>query len=144
MAALPLPRNLCHSSRVCLVIATLGFALEMSGQFDAALACFWLSHVPRARIAEFLDGLVKRLDPRSRVLLADNVFDPDSGGRFVEEARSEDTYRMRPDGQGGEAKVLKNYFTCDELGEMLRSMHNVTVTYGERYWWVRFETPGAP
>src|SRR5919202_5925225 len=50
-----LPRN------VTLLVGDAYDLRRVPGEFDAALAMFWLSHVPRARLRAFLDGLNARL-----------------------------------------------------------------------------------
>src|SRR5919202_6089464 len=49
------------------------------GDFDGALAMFWLSHVPRTRLRRFLDAFHARLQPGAIVFLADNVYLPGVG-----------------------------------------------------------------
>ena len=71
------------------------------GTFDAGLANFFLSHVPKARLAEFLAGLHKKLGPNAIVFLADDVDVPGLGGQSAARPGNEDTIRLRtlPDGQ---------------------------------------------
>ncbi len=114
---------------------------KLQGKFDACLACFWLSHVSRTRVKEFLDGLHKRLEPGSRCFLADNLYDPNVGGVLVEEPGNADTYKIRTWRDGSENKVLKNYYPEDELQTMLAGMNNLQIHYGPCYWWVIYETP---
>ena len=45
-----------------------------AGQFEAAFAGFWYSHVPKARQQAFLRGLCAVLKPGSQVVLLDNRF----------------------------------------------------------------------
>lgn len=113
------------------------------GEFDAAVACFWLSHVPRAEIAAFLRGLHGRLKAGSRVFMADNVYIEGFGGEFTRSESSEDTYRVRQDQSGKSSRVLKNYFSEEELRGFLSEMQAVEVIMGERFWWLTYETPGA-
>src|SRR5512136_527347 len=65
-------RNL-PPERVSFVRAD-AYGLEaVAGEFDAALAGFWWSHVTRARLGAFLDGLHRRLGSGA-VLFFDNRF----------------------------------------------------------------------
>src|ERR1051325_11390365 len=45
---------------------------ETLGRFDAALAVFWWSHIPRERVGEFLSSLHARLEPGARVVLMEH------------------------------------------------------------------------
>jgi SAM-dependent methyltransferase len=114
---------------------------DIDGRFDGFLACFWLSHVERGRLREFFDQVHARLEPGSRVFLADNVFTPDFGGEFVAEPGSIDTYRIRTWKDGSQHKVLKNYYTRQEFQDLLGDMRNLEIHIGPCYWWVSYETP---
>lgn len=116
---------------------------EVEGEFDGFVANFWLSHVPHAKLPDFLNGVRKRLKPGGRVFMADNVFVESFGGKFIQEPGEQDTYRIRVDKQGREHKVLKNYYTEEQLRQMLAGMNNVQIHVGPCYWWIMYETPGA-
>lgn len=116
---------------------------EVEGDYDAALANFWLSHVPGARITEFLRGLHGKLPPRSRVFMADNVYVPGVGGELVTPPGSEDTYKLRTLGDGSTHLVLKNYFGEGELREALQPYANsLKIQMGACFWWVSYELKG--
>jgi ubiquinone/menaquinone biosynthesis C-methylase UbiE len=78
---------------VSFMVADAFDLTSVPGSFDAALSCCWISHVPRSRLKEFLDGLHSRLETRSTVLLVDNVYVPGIGGEQIREG--EDTYKIR-------------------------------------------------
>jgi SAM-dependent methyltransferase len=116
---------------------------EIEGTFNACLACFWLSHVSRTRVAEFLSGVHSRLAPGSRVFLADNLYDPALGGVLLEDPESPDTYKIRTWSDGSEHRVLKNYYSEAELRSFAEGMANVQMHIGPCYWWIMYETPKA-
>lgn len=113
------------------------------GRFDGFLANYWLSHVSRTKIAGFLEGVHRRLEPGARVFMADNAYTEAFGGRFVQEEGEPDTYRIRTWKDGSEHKVLKNYYSEEEFRELLQGMQNVHINIGPCYWWVMYETPGG-
>ena len=73
------------------------------GPFDAVVAIFWLSHVPRARMPGFFATL-----PKAARFFADNTYVPGEGGELLPGV--EDTWKRR-----GEHVVLKNYFSEGDL-----------------------------
>ncbi len=127
---------------------TEGDAYELEiieGEFDAGLVMFWLSHVPRRRLEEFLRSLGERLGPGAQVFMADNVYVPGLGGELVEEPDSEDTYKRRESVQGEEELVLKNYFDEAGLRRLLKPYaRDLELTFGQNYWWAayRVRAPG--
>lgn len=114
---------------------------EVAGDFDACLANFWFSHVPRARIAEFLDGLHRRLEPGAVVLMADNVYDSEVGGELFTQAGVTDTYKRRKLDDGSEYVLLKNYYNAERLAAIFEPRClELNIHIGRSYWWVRYLT----
>src|SRR4051812_18647693 len=68
---------------------------RLSGDFDAGLAVFWISHVPRGRLDEFVGQFHRKLRPGAVVVMADNMNVPGVGGEFVSSADSADTCKVR-------------------------------------------------
>lgn len=92
------------------------YALDrVPGTFDAGLANFWLSHVPKARIGEFLTGLHVRLGSGAVVYMVDNCYVDGVGGELLHKDGEEDTYKLRTLADGSRHEVLKNYYNADEL-----------------------------
>jgi len=92
------------------------YALDAElGQFDAALAVFWWSHVPLSRIAEFVASLHRRLEPGARVVLMDNLYVSASSTPIAERDAEGNSYQLRRLADGSETRVLKNFPTETEL-----------------------------
>jgi len=108
----------------------------VKGDFDAALAGFWLSHVPKRRRQDFLSGLQSQLQPGSPTLLFDNNFIEGLGGKLVASNQTgSDTYKRRTVADGSAHVIVKNYFTVDELRELLAPYGTVIdITMGHWYW----------
>lgn len=116
------------------------YALEtVPGRFDAGLANFWFSHVPKARVKEFLDGFHKRLGPGAVVFMADNVYVPGVGGKLITRPGIEDTFKLRKLPEGSEHEVLKNYYSADQLRSILSPLASeLQVHVGKCFWWVSY------
>ena len=116
------------------------FALNvLPGQFDAAVANFWLSHVSKDRVGDFLEGLSRRLGSGARVVMADNVYLPGCGGELVTDDSSVDSYKRRKLEDGSEYLVLKNYYSEDQLRELFAAhATDLTVRVAKHFWWVSY------
>jgi demethylmenaquinone methyltransferase/2-methoxy-6-polyprenyl-1,4-benzoquinol methylase len=79
------------------------------GRFDAAFAGFWWSHVPLARLADWLRTLHERLAPGAVVVMMDNLYVPGSSTPISRRDNEGNTWQARrlPDGRVHE--VLKNF-----------------------------------
>jgi ubiquinone/menaquinone biosynthesis C-methylase UbiE len=110
---------------------------SVPGSFDAGLANFWLSHIPRIRLEEFLAGFHRRLGTGAVVFMADNSYIPWTGGQLVTRAGGDDTFKTRRLADGSEHPVLKNYYDAEELREILAPwVAAPEIHVGTYYWWV--------
>ena len=82
--------------------------------FDAAFAGFWWSHVPRARLAPWLDALHARLAPGAVVVLLDNRYVEGSSTPLARRDAEGNTYQVRHLDDGSTHEVLKNFPARDE------------------------------
>ena len=78
------------------------------------------------------------------MFFVDNVYVPGLGGEFVARENEEDTYKVRMLQNGSKHLVLKNYFTEQELARTFKQFSgnpdSVEVFYGDRYWYVKYES----
>ena len=112
---------------------------SIAGHFDAGLACFWFSHVPKARIGEFLDSFHFRLGTGATVFMADNTFVPGVGGELVARPGLDDTFKLRQLADGSTYEVLKNYYDTDQLRDFLEPRStDLRVNIGSCFWWISY------
>jgi ubiquinone/menaquinone biosynthesis C-methylase UbiE len=106
------------------------------GRFDAGLAVFWWSHVPRERVAEFLDSFHRCLTDGARVLFMDNVYAEGSSTPVCEVDSQGNTYQMRQLADGSRLRVLKNFPSEDELRERLLPYATSFAFEALQYYWL--------
>jgi SAM-dependent methyltransferase len=112
---------------------------SVPGKFDGGLANFWLSHVPKARVQEFLHGFHNKLRSKARVFMADNVYLPGVGGELLTHPGREDTFKLRELSDGTKHEVLKNYYDEAQLRALLSPVsHDLSIHTGKCYWWVKY------
>ncbi len=115
------------------------FALTADdGPFDAGLSMFWISHVPRARLQEFLRGFHAVLAQGATVLIADNRLVEGIGGNFVQKIDDENTYKIRTLDNGTQHEILKNYFEETELRQIFVAVQNLRIEMRQCFWWVEY------
>lgn len=106
-----------------------------SDGFNAALAVFWWSHVPREQVAGFLGRLHRVLKPGARVVFIDNTFVP---GESTPIRRTDDkgnAYQLRRIDNGETFEVLKNYPTEVELREAVEKVAvKIEIQWLKYYW----------
>ncbi|MSQ54079.1 MAG: class I SAM-dependent methyltransferase [Betaproteobacteria bacterium] len=130
-AAKPLPEG-----KVRFEIADAYALPDSLGTFDAALAVFWWSHVPRSRIVEFLASLHARLSSGARVLLLDNRFVEGSSTPVSGFDAEGNTFQMRRLADGSAVRVLKNFPSAADLRDAL-APHAATFEHLDLpYYWL--------
>jgi demethylmenaquinone methyltransferase/2-methoxy-6-polyprenyl-1,4-benzoquinol methylase len=113
------------------------YALAPSlGRFDGALAIFWWSHVPHARVAAFLDSLHARLEPGARVVLMDNRYIDGSSTPIAERDADGNTYQLRQLADGSDHRVLKNFPTEADLQAVLAPYARAFRYEALQYYWL--------
>lgn len=129
-------RKLAPDGGVVRFVLADAYRLEcLRGEFDAAFAGFWFSHVPKAAVGEFLEGLHRRLRPGARVLLFDNENVPGVGGELTGGGADGDTFKDRRLDDGTRVRVLKNYFGPGDLEALLAPwVEDLDVVHGAYYW----------
>jgi SAM-dependent methyltransferase len=117
---------------------------RFSRTFTGGFAGFWWSHIPKARIGEFLRGFHPLLSPGAKVVFIDNVY---VEGRSTPIARTDehgDTYQIRQLDNGSRHEVLKNFPTEPELREAMDGLAaEVRITF-LRYYWIMSYAPRIP
>jgi ubiquinone/menaquinone biosynthesis C-methylase UbiE len=114
---------------------------QIDGQrFDGAFAGFWWSHVPLARLPEWLETLHARLEPGARVVMLDNRHVDGSSTPIARRDHAGNTYQQRTLDDGSAHEVLKNFPTREEafaaLG--LRARNPEWIEY-VHYWILSYE-----
>ncbi len=117
------------------------YLLDGTGTFDAGLAMFWFSHVPKARIEEFLRGFHAACEKGSTVFMAENMLQEGVGGDLIRKPGIEDTFKRRTLEDGSVHEVLKNYYDRSELEALLSPFAtDLRVEMGRCFYRVRYTT----
>ena len=90
---------------------------EPDREVDGLFMGFWLSHIPRDRLAEFLALSRRWLKPGGRIAFIDSLDDPAS--RAVDHAPPADDRAVRTLGDGREFTIVKVFYDPDELRQAL-------------------------
>jgi len=117
------------------------YALSSSlGRFDAAIAIFWWSHVPRSRIGAFLASLHSRLEPGARVLYMDNRYVEGSSTPILERDAEGNSYQLRHLSDGSDNRVLKNFPSESQLrADLAPYARALSYRALEYYWLLEYE-----
>ena len=129
--AKPMPACVAFRAADAYTLAELG-----DERFDAAFAGFWWSHVPRARLAGWLQTLHARLEPGARVMLLDNLFVPGSSTPISHTDAQGDSWQQRPLDDGSVHAVLKNFPTRDEALAVLGPRARDALWTAHTHYWV--------
>jgi SAM-dependent methyltransferase len=129
----------------------VGFAIAdayglgtVTGEFNAAFAGFFWSHVPRQRVPAFLKSLHGRMGQGARVVLLDNRYVAGSSTPLSRRDEAGNTYQQRRLADGSEYEVLKNFPIPAELTAALRGeASGLRIMEFEYYWGVSYDITEA-
>lgn len=117
---------------------------EELGQFNAAFAGLWFSHVPVQARRAFLHSLHRRLSPGARVLFIDNSTVQLQDFPIAQTDAEGNTYQHRPLRDGSVHRVLKNFPTEAELRALIRPVASAcTFEPLDNFWLLEYEFNGV-
>ncbi len=116
------------------------YALDViSETFDAGLANFWFSHIPKSRLDDFLHQFHEKFVSDAVVFMADNIYIPGIGGELIRKPDCEDTFKLRELSDGSRYEVLKNYYDESCLREIFKPLSSeLTIRMGSCFWWLSY------
>jgi demethylmenaquinone methyltransferase/2-methoxy-6-polyprenyl-1,4-benzoquinol methylase len=88
---------------------------DFGRRHDMLFASFWWSHVPLARLDEFLDGCVRAAAPGALLVFLDGRYVEGSSTPLARQDADGNTYQVRKLEDGSVHEVLKNYPAQSEL-----------------------------
>lgn len=132
---LDIARARVEPARVSFVLGDAYRLPIASRRFEAAFAGFWFSHVPRARVGEFLGELHRALAPGAKVVLLDNRFVPGSSTPIAEQDSEGNTYQVRQTECGSAHRVLKNFPSELELNDAVAGLASRVRYHEWQYFW---------
>lgn len=128
------------SSSVRFILADAYSLPESLGVFEAAFVGFWISHVPRSRVGQFLESLSQRLLPSAVVILVDNALSHCIDSPIIHRDAEGNGYQSRTLLDGSVHRVLKNFPTEVELLEASDSVgRNASFRQLEHFWLFTYE-----
>jgi demethylmenaquinone methyltransferase/2-methoxy-6-polyprenyl-1,4-benzoquinol methylase len=114
---------------------------EFPKKFNAGLAAFWWSHVPKARLSDFLQRFHRLFSPGGRVVFMDNRYVEGSSTPISRTDEDRNTYQSRKLDNGGVREVLKNFPTESELRARIEPLaDDVQVELLQYYWILSYVT----
>jgi ubiquinone/menaquinone biosynthesis C-methylase UbiE len=131
----PMPPNVRFAT-----VDAYTFAQIEGQRFDGAFAGFWWSHVPLARLPQWLEALHMRLEPGARVVMLDNRYVDGSSTPITRHDEAGNTYQQRSLDDGSAHEVLKNFPTREQaiaaLGSRARNPQWIEHVH---YWVLSYE-----
>lgn len=91
----------------------------ISEKFTAAFAGFWVSHLLKSQIKDFLKNLHTKLSSDGLVVLVDNRYAEGSSTPIHRIDESGNTYQLRKLTDGMQYEVLKNFLVSEDFAEIL-------------------------
>lgn len=108
---------------------------ECNGKYQRGFAGFWLSHVPKSRLRDFLLGFHTALEPGARLVFLDNIFVPGSNTPLTTSDAEGNTFQVRKLRDGSTHHVLKNFLSEGDLRKMTDGLCTEFRYRAWQYYW---------
>lgn len=105
-------------------------------KFSAGVAAFWWSHVPKAKLHDFLCGFHRVLSSGARVVFIDNRYVEGSSTPVSRTDEQGNTYQIRKLDDGSKHDVLKNFPSETELRASVDGLASELHVEFLAYYWV--------
>ena len=115
-ATIQIARTREYPCRVTFLTADAYQLDRVPGEFDTAFVGFFWSHILRADLLRFLDGLRRRLGAGATVIVLDNRYVPGSSHPITRTSGEGDTFQRRMLNDGRQYEVIKNFPTQEQFG----------------------------
>jgi protein-L-isoaspartate O-methyltransferase len=109
---------------------------QVAGQFGVAFAGFFWSHILRADVPRFLDGLHARLGSGAKLIVIDNSYVPGSSTPISRTGETGDTYQRRTLNDGRTFEIVKNFPARDQFGADVADVAADVRWTQLRYFWL--------
>lgn len=133
------------ATRVSYRIADAYALPDDLGEFDAAFAGFWWSHVLIRDRRRFVEALDRCLAPGARIALLDNLYVEGSSTPITRCDTEGNTFQARRLANGSQHEVLKNFPSeAGLVGDIAGLGRNARFTALRYYWLFAYEKPPLP
>jgi SAM-dependent methyltransferase len=105
-------------------------------KFTGGLAVFWWSHVPKAKLRDFLRSFHRVFSPDARVVFIDNCYVEGSSTPISRTDEHGDTFQLRRLDDGSTHDVLKNFPAESELRAAVDGLASKVRIEFLRYYWI--------
>ena len=130
--------TIANNPNVHLVRAD-AYTLSEVPRSPACLSAFWWSHIPKGRLAGFLEVVHSKLLPGATVVAMDNRYVATSSTPVYRRDAEGNEYQWRKLDDGSTHEVLKNFPSESELKEAVTKFtDNASVEMLEYYWILRY------
>ncbi len=127
----PMPASVRFATVDAYALTELG-----DQRFDGAFAGFWWSHVPLARLRDWLELLHARLESGARVVMLDNLYVDDSSTPVSRYDADGNGYQLRRLDDGSTHEVLKNFPTREQAFAALGVRARAPQWIAHAHYWV--------
>jgi demethylmenaquinone methyltransferase/2-methoxy-6-polyprenyl-1,4-benzoquinol methylase len=97
------------------------FEWQPKEQYDLVFFSFWLSHVPPARVPEFLGKVFRATKPGGRVFMIDSLAEQSSTATDQSVETTEQAQQTRRLNDGREFEIIKVYYRPEVLAPLLKA-----------------------
>ena len=133
---LEIARSKKYGSRVDFIQDDSYVLDKIQTKYDSLFAGFWLSHVPKAKLKNFIEVVHGKLNNHAMVVFMDNLYVHGSSTPISRTDEEGNTYQIRKLKDNSQHEVLKNFYTENSLRDFFENYGKEVEIHNLTYFWL--------
>ena len=109
---------------------------KVNGNYDSLFSGFWFSHIPKSKIKIFFDIIHNKLNENAIIVFMDNMYVDGSSIPITRFDTDRNSYQIRKLKDNSQYEILKNFYSVNELKDLVQDYDNKVVIKDLKYYWI--------
>jgi len=109
---------------------------KVNGNYDSLFSGFWFSHIPKSKIKIFFDIIHNKLNENAIIVFMDNMYVDGSSIPVTRFDTDGNSYQIRKLKDNSQYEILKNFYSVNELKDLIQDYDNKVVIKDLKYYWI--------
>ena len=109
---------------------------KINGKYDSLFAGFWLSHVPKSKISNFIELIHSKLNNDAMIVFMDNLYVEGNSTPISRSDEEGNSYQIRKLNDNSEYEIIKNFFNEQKLKVLFEDCSKEIYIQELEYFWI--------
>jgi demethylmenaquinone methyltransferase/2-methoxy-6-polyprenyl-1,4-benzoquinol methylase len=109
---------------------------KITEKYNSLFAGFWLSHVPKTKMKDFIENIHKKLSDNAMVVFIDNIYVEGISTKISRFDTDGNSFQIRKLKDNSEHEVLKNFYDEKSLRDYFENYCKEIEYHDLKYFWI--------